>query len=105
MRIAEVERPNPMANRQIIFGERNMLGMAGHPGHGHAVFSRPAHISEARADPGLIARLMEMGFSKSMCKAALKKNGNNFERALDKLLENPDPYIGVEKSDSEEEQM
>ena len=72
---------------------------------GNPSFQRPAHIAEARADPGLIARLMEMGFSKSMCKAALKKNGNSFERALDKLLENPDPYIGVERSDSEGEQI
>jgi hypothetical protein len=33
---------------------------------------------------------MEMGFSKSQCKAALKANKNNIERALEKLLANGD---------------
>ena len=42
---------------------------------------------------------MEMGFSRSQCKAALKDNRNNFERALDKLLTNGEQYIGVEDSD------
>lgn len=41
---------------------------------------------------------MEMGFSKSMCKAALKKNKNNIDRSLDQLLSNPDQFIGVDNS-------
>lgn len=45
---------------------------------------------------------MEMGFSKSQCKAALKKFFNNFDRALDALLNNGDQFIGVENSDSDE---
>ena len=47
---------------------------------------------------------MEMGFTKSMCKAALKRHNNNMDRALDKLLENSDPYIGVENSESSDEE-
>ena len=53
----------------------------------------------AKADPALIKTMMDMGFSKSQCKASLKQNGNNFDRALDKLLNNGDQYIGVENSD------
>lgn len=44
-----------------------------------------------------------MGFTKSMCKAALKKNNNNMDKALDKLLENCERFIGVENSESSEE--
>lgn len=40
-----------------------------------------------------------MGFSKSQCKAALKANKNNLERALEKLLANSDQYIGIENSE------
>ena len=43
--------------------------------------------------------MMDMGFSKSQCKAALKQNGNNFDKALDKLLTNGDAFIGIENSD------
>ena len=46
-----------------------------------------------------IQTLMEMGFSKSQCKAALKSNKNNLERALEKLLANGDQFIGIENSD------
>ena len=42
------------------------------------------------ADKNHIKTLMEMGFSKSMCKAALKKYRNNIERSLDQLLANSD---------------
>ena len=59
----------------------------------------PQRVSRVRADPGLVQNLMEMGFSRSQCKAALKDNRNNFERALDKLLNNGEQYIGVEDSD------
>ena len=31
-----------------------------------------------------------MGFTKSQCKAALKSNKNNLERAIEKLLTNGD---------------
>lgn len=44
-----------------------------------------------------------MGFSKSMCKAALKKNNNNMDKALDKLLENCERFIGIENSESSDE--
>ena len=43
--------------------------------------------------------LMDMGFSKSMCKAALKKYNNNMDKALDKLLNDGDQFIGVDNSD------
>ena len=43
--------------------------------------------------------MMDMGFTKSQCKAALKQNGNNFDKALDKLLTNGDAFIGIENSD------
>lgn len=65
---------------------------------------RPNLVREIKADKQLITNLMEMGFTKSMCKAALKKHHNNFEKALDKLLENSDPYIGVENSESSAEE-
>lgn len=42
---------------------------------------------------------MEMGFTKSMCKAALKKCRNHIDRSLDQLLTNPDQFIGVDNSD------
>ena len=44
-----------------------------------------------------------MGFSRSQCKAALKRHRLNVEVALDKLLENSDRFIGVD-SDSEDEE-
>ena len=44
-----------------------------------------------------------MGFTKSQCKAALKQNGNNFDKALDKLLNNGDAFIGIENSDDSDE--
>ena len=47
---------------------------------------------------------MDMGFSRSQCKAALKRNHNNVERALDKLLENGDQYIGIDDSDGEDDE-
>jgi uncharacterized UBP type Zn finger protein len=50
------------------------------------------------ADKNHIKTLMEMGFSKAMCKAALKKNRNNIDRSLDQLLTNPDQFIGVDNS-------
>ena len=53
------------------------------------------------ADPGKVQQLMEMGFSKAMCKAALKKHKNNVDRALDNLLTNGDEFIGVNDSDSD----
>lgn len=43
-----------------------------------------------KADPEKIQTLMEMGFTKSQCKAALKRNNNNVDRCIDKLLENGD---------------
>ena len=74
-----------------------------HQPHGlsHVVrVSRPQNlVSEIKADPSLISNLMEMGFSKSQCKAALKKTNNNFEKSLDKLLENGEQFIGLENSD------
>lgn len=42
---------------------------------------------------------MEMGFTKSQCKAALKRNKNDVERCIDKLLTNGDQFIGIENSD------
>ena len=57
--------------------------------------SRGARI---RADKNHLKTLMEMGFSKSMCKAALKKYKNNIERSLDQLLANPDQFVGVDNS-------
>ena len=66
--------------------------------------SRAANPRTTKADPALIQNLMEMGFSKSMCKAALKRNNNNFDRALDKLLSNGDQFIGVENSEDSAEE-
>lgn len=45
-----------------------------------------------------------MGFTKSMAKAALKQNGNNFEKSLDKLLTNSDQFIGLDNSDDSNEE-
>ena len=46
---------------------------------------------------------MDMGFTKSQCKAALKKNKNNMEKSLDQLLEDGDQFIGIENSDDSDE--
>lgn len=64
---------------------------------------QPNRTREIKADKSKIKNLMEMGFTKSMCKAALKRNNNNMDKALDKLLENSDRYIGVENSESSED--
>jgi uncharacterized UBP type Zn finger protein len=87
--MSERERP------QIVFASQNRH---------HSRHSRPM-VREIKADKQLITNLMEMGFTKSMCKAALKKNNNNFERSLDKLLENSDPFIGVENSESSADEV
>ena len=58
---------------------------------------------EHKPKPEHIEQLMEMGFSKSQCKAALKKNHNKVDRALDKLLQNPDQFIGVGSDDDDDE--
>ena len=47
----------------------------------------------------MITTLMDMGFTRSQCKAALKQNRNDLEKSLDKLLTNGDAYIGIENSD------
>jgi uncharacterized UBP type Zn finger protein len=47
----------------------------------------------------MIKTLMDMGFSKSQCKAVLKQTKNDLEKSLDKLLTNGDAYIGIENSD------
>lgn len=52
-----------------------------------------------QADPELVKTLMEMGFTKSQCKAALKMNKNNLDKCIDKLLTNGDQFIGLENSD------
>jgi len=51
----------------------------------------------------MIKTLMEMGFTKSQCKAALKQNKNNLERCIDKLLTNGDQFIGLENSDESDD--
>lgn len=58
-----------------------------------------------KAKPEFIAQLMDMGFSKSQCKAALKKNNNNIERCLDQLLDNGDQFIGIENSDDSADEI
>lgn len=60
-------------------------------------------VQEVKANKDLIKQLMDMGFSKSMCKAALKRHNNNLEKSLDKLLENCERYIGVENSEDSDE--
>lgn len=52
-----------------------------------------------KADPSMISTLMDMGFTKSQCKAVLKQTKNDLEKSLDKLLNNGDAYIGLENSD------
>lgn len=47
----------------------------------------------------MISTLMDMGFTKSQCKAVLKQTKNDLEKSLDKLLNNGDAYIGLENSD------
>ena len=68
-------------------------------GEGH----RHQGPQRVRADPDAIKTLMEMGFTKSQCKAALKMNKNNIERCIDKLLTNGDQFIGLENSDSDDD--
>mmetsp|Transcript_16951 Transcript_16951/g.28701 ORF Transcript_16951/g.28701 Transcript_16951/m.28701 type:complete len:174 (-) Transcript_16951:127-648(-) len=51
------------------------------------------------ADPSMVQQLADMGFTKSQCKAALKKFNNNMERSLDQLLNNGSQFIGLENSD------
>ena len=75
-----------MDSNQHIFNPR--------PSGGH----RHSH-QRIKADPEKIETLMAMGFTKSQCKAALKRNNNNIDRCIDKLLENGDQFIGVENSD------
>lgn len=64
-------------------------------GEGHRHQGPP----RVQADPELVKTLMEMGFTKSQCKAALKMNKNNLDRCIDKLLTNGDQFIGLENSD------
>ena len=52
-----------------------------------------------KADPSMISTLMDMGFTKSQCKAVLKQTKNDLEKSLDKLLNNGEAYIGLENSD------
>lgn len=52
----------------------------------------------------MITTLMDMGFSKSQCKAVLKQTKNDLEKSLDKLLTNGDAYIGIENSDDSGEE-
>ena len=47
----------------------------------------------------MITTLMDMGFSRSQCKAVLKQTKNDLDKSLDKLLTNGDAYIGIENSD------
>lgn len=47
---------------------------------------------------------MDMGFSRSQCKAALKKFRNNIDRALDALLMNGEQFIGVDNSEDSGEE-
>ena len=52
----------------------------------------------------MITTLMDMGFTKSQCKAVLKQCKNDLEKSLDKLLNNGDAYIGLENSDDSAEE-
>ena len=47
----------------------------------------------------MISTLMDMGFTRSQCKAVLKQTKNDLDKSLDKLLTNGDAYIGIENSD------
>ena len=42
---------------------------------------------------------MDMGFAKSICKTALKKNRNNLEKSLEQLISNPNQFVGIDNSD------
>jgi len=62
----------------------------------------PAGRGPIKADEGKVKQLMEMGFTKPMCKAALKKHRNNVDRALDNLLMNGDEFIGAADSEGDD---
>jgi len=85
------------------------IQVAFRPGGGESGSLRIARAAEnhrpqrVRADPDMIKTLMEMGFTKSQCKAALKQNKNNLERCIDKLLTNGDQFIGLENSDESDD--
>lgn len=51
----------------------------------------------------MISTLMDMGFSRSQCKAVLKQTKNDLEKSLDKLLNNGEAYIGLENSDDSDD--
>jgi len=53
----------------------------------------------------MIATLMDMGFSRSQCKAVLKQTRNDLDKSLDKLLTNGEAYIGIENSDDSGEEV
>mmetsp|Transcript_7697 Transcript_7697/g.11934 ORF Transcript_7697/g.11934 Transcript_7697/m.11934 type:complete len:82 (+) Transcript_7697:1529-1774(+) len=66
--------------------------------------SEPRPPRQFHADPNLVTQLMEMGFTKAQCKAALKKTKNNMERALDQLLNNGDQFLGLDNSNDSVDQ-